>query len=68
MAKAPEVACGINTFALVCSKQRIMVLYTYATPDDLSDAWHEEVNGFCHAGILGVGLHVEGFQRRRQVC
>lgn len=44
-----------------------MVPYTHAAPDDLPDAWHEEVNVFCHAGILGVRLHVEGFQRRREM-
>lgn len=41
---------------------------SHATPDDLSDAWHEKIHGFCHAWTLGVRLHVGGFQRRREMC
>ena len=60
LVSVPVVRRWINTFTLIRRHQLIVVVHAHTSTNNLSNAWHETVDGFGNAWIFFVLLHVEG--------
>lgn len=57
----PVVRCGIDFLPLVTSKKFFEIVHAHATADDLTHAWHKDVDAFSDTWVGRVAFHVESF-------